>query len=93
MHITNIYFVERQGEKWFLSDLWFVSKLNVSDQNCWKLTVTALSVSAQGGSHFVAFDCVASDDVAFDDVAFDIVAFCFYRDTVAGRLHQTPRGT
>ena len=41
------------------------------------MTVTALSVSAQGGSHFVAFDCVASDDVAFDDVAFDDVAFDF----------------
>ena len=67
------------------------------------MTLTALSVSAQGGSHFVAFDCVAtddvtsddvtSDDVAFDDVVFDDVAFCFYRDATAGRLHQTLRGT
>ena len=39
------------------------------------MTVAALNVSAQGGSHFVAFDCVASDCVAFDDVAFDDVAF------------------
>ena len=39
------------------------------------MTLTALSVSAQGGSHFVAFDCVASDDVAFDDVTSDDVAF------------------